>query len=1136
MNRYNWLHISDFHEGQDRQIPLWPNVREAFYTDLRSLIAKIGPINLILFSGDVAFSGKKEQFERINDQLIDPLLEWLEKESGTQPTILSVPGNHDIIRSSSKHPKAALRQLTRPDGYSEIMDEFWNDELCDYREYVNDVHVSYTSWWNTLKNKQNVVINSGIIPGDFSCKLTTKLNCGELKIGVVGLNSTFLQLSAGDYHRKLALDPRQISAVCNDDVPGWINSHDINILMTHQGPDWLLPKVLANVYPEINPAGRFDIHVFGHAHESVMQSVSHGAGPVIRQWQSTSLFGLEKYSDELNLVRKHGYSVGSFECVEGGLTLRHWPREANFGPNGWRMQRSSSAVLEESDGGTIAELLPRNLALTKPELSKKSNRKPVASSKVELKWLYSKNDFRDYCQAILNRFGKIRFVEIPDLQDIADVAIDVLFVEPNIGKSEGKETFSDDSLEHRSLVEILDTEDSVLLLGDPGCGKSTLISSVCSQLCSKTPSPNSAFAQKYYGYVPVPIVLRELDIRSDVTWEDLIKAFMKHNLGSVLGSQVLLEHALKQGNAIVMFDGLDEIGNITVRNGLRNAIHDGMRLYPKVKWVMTSRVIGYGKVPFHEYARNEKRSRGGRKATTGKVAKKPPVERPAAAVYYIQQFTDGQIARFAANWYSHHELNVQVVDEMSTQFVQELRENEGTRRMSRVPYLLTLMALIYHKNTKLPSGRVELYEKIATAYLDSIDLRRGIDGVPYSLNQKRGWISVVAFNMQLRRDRSADGGAREVLASSLDVKKWLLQAMQESSTGATVEEVQRLLDFFSLRSGLLVPKGGEDQYAFSHLSMQEYFAAVYISNKIVRIKFEREVVNSPVTHESIIGWSRKESWVECFLILSELVASRSIAETEAYLDFLFSDVNEMFLVKGNKAAAVVALMAEIAADVFIQIPVARRLRMEEVCWRVVMLGGLSDNDSIRLKVTRTLLRRNSGNLKLSWAFFKAEELERVKSLDLRGCPYVADLSEIVRLTNLRILRLSGCRQVVSLKPLRACPRLRELSIDGCRSDLDLDVLRYCAELRSVVLGSVRNVDVLNRLRHLESVHFHDSMDLPIDLGFLEGLSQLHHICNLGGNELIWVGKEPSSNRVIRGALEERRTFGKSNMRPFFRKK
>jgi hypothetical protein len=37
MITFNWLHLTDLHHGASGQPPLWPNVRQAFFTDLAKL-------------------------------------------------------------------------------------------------------------------------------------------------------------------------------------------------------------------------------------------------------------------------------------------------------------------------------------------------------------------------------------------------------------------------------------------------------------------------------------------------------------------------------------------------------------------------------------------------------------------------------------------------------------------------------------------------------------------------------------------------------------------------------------------------------------------------------------------------------------------------------------------------------------------------------------------------------------------------------------------------------------------------------------------------------------------------------------------------------------------------------------------
>jgi hypothetical protein len=76
MTAVTWLHLSDWHQkGKDfdRKIVL-----RALLKDIRERI-KISPylekIDFVVFSGDVAFGGKTEEYQAAKEQFFQPLLD-----------------------------------------------------------------------------------------------------------------------------------------------------------------------------------------------------------------------------------------------------------------------------------------------------------------------------------------------------------------------------------------------------------------------------------------------------------------------------------------------------------------------------------------------------------------------------------------------------------------------------------------------------------------------------------------------------------------------------------------------------------------------------------------------------------------------------------------------------------------------------------------------------------------------------------------------------------------------------------------------------------------------------------------------------------------------------------------------------
>lgn len=359
MKSFNWLHLTDLHFGHDDQKSLWPNVREALWNDLERLHEKSGPWNAVLFTGDLVQSGKKEQFIELEEKVLGPLWTHLAKIGSKECALLAVPGNHDLLRPEYDKPKAALRYMLQKNGFSEIEGEFWDEPDCEYREIIAASFENYQDW--SAKNSRNngIEITQGVLPGDFVASMIVNSSEGSpLKIGIAGINTTFLQLTNGDFRKRLSLDTKQLNEACGGDLPEWSKRHDACILMTHQGPEWLEETYATEAYSEINPAGRFAVHLFGHMHENTIRSTAAGGGKIVRQWQGNSLFGLEKFGESLKTERRHGYSAGRIEFANDEATICHWPRKAVKDSNGWRFNPDhDSCVLIESESRTEPERL-----------------------------------------------------------------------------------------------------------------------------------------------------------------------------------------------------------------------------------------------------------------------------------------------------------------------------------------------------------------------------------------------------------------------------------------------------------------------------------------------------------------------------------------------------------------------------------------------------------------------------------------------------------------------------------------------------------------------------------------------------------------------------------------------------------
>ncbi len=181
-----WLHLSDWHqkgETFDRMV-----VRDALIRDIRERCREISPeldkIDFIVLSGDVAHSGKSEEYSAVTEHLIRPLLE----AAGVGPDrLFIVPGNHDLERAAFELLPASL---TKPFTSEEDVQLWLGDEkkraclLAPFEAYHNFV----------------TTYGGGAL-SSYASKL--QFNIEDKEIALFGFNSALMAARNKDSHDKI---------------------------------------------------------------------------------------------------------------------------------------------------------------------------------------------------------------------------------------------------------------------------------------------------------------------------------------------------------------------------------------------------------------------------------------------------------------------------------------------------------------------------------------------------------------------------------------------------------------------------------------------------------------------------------------------------------------------------------------------------------------------------------------------------------------------------------------------------------------------------------------------------------------------------------------------------------------------
>jgi hypothetical protein len=275
------------------------------------------------------------------------------------------------------------------------------------------------------------------------------------------------------------------------------------------------------------------------------------------------------------------------------------------------------------------------------------------------------------------------FLEPPDFQRRRRVALEDLHVAPQIrlvsDRSDG------DAIDNWKAL--LSIADHVVLLGDPGCGKTTTARALVHFYAVKQSHP-----------VPFLVTLR--DFATDVSSARSVLGHIEHILNTSYQCPVppgLSSGLLLDGAALIVFDGLDELVDTSSRAQVARIIEHFCLEYPLAPVMITSRVVGY------DEARLDDRQ---------------------FARYRIEQFTDVGVAEYISKWFSNDDTLTPAQAEKSAEAL--LRESESARYIRANPLMLALMCILYRGEGHIPRQRAAIYAQCSDLLFNKWDTRRHI--------------------------------------------------------------------------------------------------------------------------------------------------------------------------------------------------------------------------------------------------------------------------------------------------------------------------------------------------------------------------------------------------------------------------
>ena len=378
-----------------------------------------------------------------------------------------------------------------------------------------------------------------------------------------------------------------------------------------------------------------------------------------------------------------------------------------------------------------------------------------------------------------------------------------------------------------SALEAANHYQNLVILGDPGSGKSTFVNFLALCMAGHLIDQDAGWLDRltkerwtHQGLLPVHVTLR--DFAQDMGDESIhgtVQSLLHYleNLMMKYGcpeAMQAIQGSMNDGTALLILDGLDEVPT-EKREAVRDAVIAVMQAFDECHLLITCRILSYTNSAW---------------------------QIPNTAVVTLAPFDMDKTRHFVEAWYTASMLRGGTDEVTARARIADLTEAIQDRRLEEMatnPMLLTVMAIVHDHQGRLPRETANLYHECVELLMlrwRPHDARALKDELGVQDNDLRTALWRLAY--EAHEGQSERTGTADI--SEADI----VYILEESLGG--LENAQKFCHYVEERAGLLFGRGVDEKgvriYTFPHRTFQEYLAGCHIAtnsrnfNRMIREK------------------------------------------------------------------------------------------------------------------------------------------------------------------------------------------------------------------------------------------------------------------------------------------------------------